>query len=228
MERFRALLKEKTGAGFLARMAVMLPVFLIVYHLSARPVRGQYTLPATTPEQLVSEESRVGIERRLGSSTALVGFSLSGGSSDTLSLVLLQRDRVWIASLPGEGKPAKLGRLTARADPQEFLFSRPLDEGLALAQRVLKAREPLFSALDAQGFPRDRLFLQFPANANFPPIPQPSDRPFLMTLDRSGSIVVGPLTGDPSPDWGCVCELDPDDAPPSESPDRLIGYLQIS
>ena len=61
MTRFQMLLKEETGAGFLARMAVMLPVFLIVYHLSAGPVRGRYTLPATTPEQLVSEESRAGI-----------------------------------------------------------------------------------------------------------------------------------------------------------------------
>ena len=39
MTRFQMLLKEETGAGFLARMAVMLPVFLIVYHLSAGPVR---------------------------------------------------------------------------------------------------------------------------------------------------------------------------------------------
>ena len=45
MTRFQMLLKEETGAGFLARMAVMLPVFLIVYHLSAGPVRGRYTLP---------------------------------------------------------------------------------------------------------------------------------------------------------------------------------------
>lgn len=126
MTRFQMLLKEETGAGFLARMAVMLPVFLIVYHLSAGPVRGRYTLPATTPEQLVSEESRAGIKRRLGDGTMLVGFSLYGGNPDALSLILLQRDRVWIASLPDAGKPAKMTRLTTRVDPQEFLFSHPL------------------------------------------------------------------------------------------------------
>ena len=130
MTRFQMLLKEETGAGFLARMAVMLPVFLIVYHLSAGPVRGRYTLPAATPEQLVSEESRAGIKRRLGDGTMLVGFSLYGGNPDALSLILLQRDRVWIASLPDAGKPAKMTRLTTRVDPQEFLFSHPLDEGL--------------------------------------------------------------------------------------------------
>ena len=227
MTRFQMLLKEETGAGFLARMAVMLPVFLIVYHLSAGPVRGRYTLPATTPEQLVSEESRAGIKRRLGDGTMLVGFSLYGGNPDALSLILLQRDRVWIASLPGEGKPAEMTRLTARAGPQEFPFRRPLDEGIGLIRYILESREPLFSGLEAQGLSRDRLFIQVPANTSFFPAPPPAVQPFLVTLGPSGPVAIEPLADSPSAEWGAVCELELEDAPLSETPDQLVGYLQM-
>ena len=227
MTRFQMLLKEETGAGFLARMAVMLPVFLIVYHLSAGPVRGRYTLPATTPEQLVSEESRAGIKRRLGDGTMLVGFSLYGGNPDALSLILLQRDRVWIASLPDAGKPAKMTRLTTRVDPQEFLFSHPLDEGLGLIRHIWDAQEPLFSRLETQGLSRDRLFIQAPTNVSFFPAPQPAVQPFLITLGPSGSVAIEPLADSPSAEWCAVCELALEDAPLSETPDRLVGYLQM-
>lgn len=227
MGRFQMLLKEKTAAGFLARMAVRLPVFLIVYHLSAGPIYGRYTLPATTPEQLVSEEGRAGIERKLGKGVSLVGFSLYGNNPDAFSLVLLQRDRVWIISLPEKGKTAEMARLTARANPQEFPFAHPLNEGFQMVQRVLDAQALLFSELVAQDLSRDRLFIQFPANMRFLPGPQPTVQPSLMTLDHSGSVVVEPLMDNPSSEWGAVCELVLEDDSPSESPDRLVSYLQM-